>query len=193
MHSAPLVGNLQSLWILRAITFALSSTVVAAGFGLLLGRFGGLLPEAVRLALGTLAGTAAIFLGVLLIARRAVKLPQFDSETPQRWVNLGGLRWAMLNGAALGLGFASRIGFWIWYVIPVGAFLSGDGFAGGIVYGVYGAVRGWMVWTWLIVLRGDRNGEDLSRRLLWSYAAAARSLEFYLLFLGLVVVVLVGP
>jgi hypothetical protein len=45
------------------------------------------------------------------------------------------------NGALLGLAVTSRIGFWLWYVVPLAAFLSAAPVAGAIVWGLYGLAR----------------------------------------------------
>jgi hypothetical protein len=42
----------------------------------------------------------------------------------------------MRNGSALGLGWSSRIGFWLWYVVPAAAVLSGSPLLGAAVWGI---------------------------------------------------------
>ncbi len=98
---------------------------------------GGLLPLGVRAAVAVvlylaLAGGAAI---------RRNPWPQLDRETEQSLLHRGPIIWALANGGQLGLGFTSRIGFWSWYLIPVGAFLVADPAFGALAWGAYGLVR----------------------------------------------------
>jgi hypothetical protein len=67
--------------------------------------------------------------------------PQLDRETEQSLLHRGPIVWALANGGQLGLGFTSRIGFWSWYLVPVGAFLIADPAFGAIAWGTYGLVR----------------------------------------------------
>lgn len=53
----------------------------------------------------------------------------------------GPLRWAARNGTALGLGFTSRLGFWLWFVVPLTGLLSGRPAIGALAYGIYGFSR----------------------------------------------------
>jgi hypothetical protein len=62
----------------------------------------------------------------------------------------GPLGWATRNGLALGIGATSRIGFWLWYVMPVTALLSASPLAGAAIYGLYGALRAGGVWVLLL-------------------------------------------
>jgi hypothetical protein len=80
--------------------------------------------------------------GVLELLGRRTRPPQLDCETPRDWLRKGPLRWAIRNGLALGFGATSRIGFFLWYVVPLGALLSGCPVLGAIIYGTYGLVRG---------------------------------------------------
>src|SRR5207302_1566920 len=50
-------------------------------------------------------------------------------------------RTAAYNAATLGFGFTTRIGFWLFFVIPLGAFLTGSVWMGALVYGMYAATR----------------------------------------------------
>lgn len=49
------------------------------------------------------------------------------------------IRAAAATGALLGA--ISRIGFWLWYAVPLGALLSGQVMVGALLYGTYGFVR----------------------------------------------------
>lgn len=126
----------------RAVVFAGSSTAGGILGGAALGAFGSVLPDSVRLAIGTLGFLALCVVGVLQVRGRRVRLPQRNKETPQRWIQKGPVRWALKNGFSLGLGFGSRLGFWLWYVIPLLAVTLGDPWLSAALYGTYGATRG---------------------------------------------------
>src|SRR5262245_59965801 len=90
-------------WVKAAVTTA---AAVAAGAvaGAVVGVLGGLLDTAGRGATGLAAGA------VLVIAPlRRVPLPQRDAETPQVLLHHGPMRWAVANGALLGLAVTNRI------------------------------------------------------------------------------------
>lgn len=145
------------------MTHSVAATLAGAAAGALLGAIGAALPFDARVAVASLLGLAAIAIGILELGPRPRRVPQCDMETPQRWMNAGPLRWATLNGAALGVGATSRIGFWLWYAIPISALLLGDPVLGALVYGFYGLVRGWSVWAFLLLptrlgMRGDAFG-----------------------------------
>jgi len=111
---------------------------------------------------------------------------------PQRWLGAGPLRWAFRNGAALGIGATTRIGFWLWYVVPVAALLVGRPALGAVVYGVYGLVRGGAVWPLILSLSRQPGATPLADRLLL-YAPVARAIAAgQLLVVGLAVAVALG-
>lgn len=131
-----------------------------------------------------------ILVGVALInlVYRLVPLLQIDRETPRDWVEEHAVYWAMKNGFFLGIGFTSRVGFWLWYIVPLSTLLIGDIRLGGMIYGVYGASRGSAVW--LILLKISRANE-----VTWLtdyYQSAQHMSNWLLLTVGLAVIVLVG-
>ena len=145
------------------MTFSLAATIGGTAAGALLGLLGGLMPFSARVAIASVLALVAIAIGVLELGPRPRRVPQWDIETPQSWMNAGAIRWALLNGAALGVGATSRIGFWLWYAIPVSALLLGNPLLGALVYGCYGLFRGWSVWAFLLLptrlgMRGDAFG-----------------------------------
>lgn len=91
----------------------------------------------VRVSIAVLGG---LLLGLASVVRR-IPLPQLNRETEQALLHRGPLQWAALNGALLGLGFTSRIGFWTWYLIPLACLTSGSSRAGLVIWGIYGLVR----------------------------------------------------
>lgn len=148
-------------WRIKASIYAVSSLLGGAATGLVLGALGSVVPVDVRIA--ACAGLAIVLLGVALAHLRvssSCPMIERDRETAQSWLEFGPAAWAVLNGLALGSGFASRIGFVSWYVVPVSAFLIGDAVAGALVYGLYGAVRGFGAFAWLVWLRRWKRGES---------------------------------
>jgi hypothetical protein len=119
-----------------AAIFLAVSIVVAALAGATLGALGQLVALPIRSVLGICA--------VLAIAVAAVSRPlpwQFERETSIRWLEYQDWRTAAYNSASLSLGFTTRIGFWMFYLVPIGAFMSGHALVGALVYSIYGTAR----------------------------------------------------
>jgi hypothetical protein len=175
----------------KAIVYSLTSALAGLTAGTVLGAAGSLLSLEVRLAIGSILALLAIAAGSLELLGRRVRPPQFDCETPRRWVDKGALRWAIQNGLALGFGATSRIGFLLWYVVPLGALLSGSPVLGATIYGAYGLVRG--VAAPLMMLVMARIKEVKFNRWLMLHNRAARVLAAgQLVLLGVTVVIAVG-
>jgi hypothetical protein len=71
---------------------------------------------------------------------------EHERETEQSLLHRGPVIWAVANGGQLGLGFTSRIGFWSWYLMPIGIFLLADPLVGALAWGArlyYVPVRYW--------------------------------------------------
>ena len=96
----------------------------------------------VRLGAAVVAAIAFVGAGGAILVGRPWQLPQVDVETPLEWAHEGPLRWAVKNGVALGFGGGTRIGFPIFYAVPIASFLAGDVVAGLMLYGLYGMTRG---------------------------------------------------
>jgi hypothetical protein len=139
-------------WISKAIIYTTSSLLAGAGAGGLLGALGSRVDVETRLALATGFGVAAMVLGIMEI-QRPVRLLQRNREVPQRVMQRGALMAAMTYGASLGFGATSRIGFALWYAVPIGAFLSGHLVIGLGIYGIYALVRGLGMWMILFASR----------------------------------------
>jgi hypothetical protein len=147
----------------------LATTAVAAGAssgalaGALTGLAGQVAPLAVRAVVGTLLGLA-LTVAPLLAPHR---LPQINRETEQSLLGKGPIKWALANGFLLGLGFTSRIGYWLWYLVPIGCFVIGSPAYGSAVWGTYGSVRlgiaALLAWK---MRRQPSQMSDLSRTLL---------------------------
>ena len=177
-------------WISKATVYVLAAAVAGLVAGAALGIVGGLLPLNIRVAVGSILAIAAVAIGSLEVIGRRVPPLQFDCETPQRWVNRGPLQWATRNGLTLGFGATSRIGFWLWYVIPLGAFLIGDPRAGAAIYGTYALIRA--LGAPVILLGTTRLKTDISDRLIEGYGVARVLATSQLVFLGAATTVIVG-
>lgn len=168
-----------------AILFPLFAGVGGALSGLLLGAAGSRVPLDLRLALSSVLAPIGIVLGGLESVGRGLRPLQCDRETPKRWVEDGSARWAMKNGLALGCGASSRVGFWLWYVIPAGAFLFGSAALGSLIYGTYGLTRGLGVWVFLLA-RVSTDSEsflgDLNRRMRLAKSVTGVGLVFVCAF-----------
>jgi len=177
-------------WKSKAAVYTLASVAAGLVAGAALGIVGGLLPLHIRLAVGSILAIVAIAVGSLELFGRRVQPLQFDCETPQRWINKGAWRWATRNGLTLGFGATSRIGFWLWYVIPLGAFLIGDPVASAVIYGTYGLVRSLGA---VVILFGMMWLEtDVSDRLIEGYDIARVLTAGQLVFLGVATAIVVG-
>jgi hypothetical protein len=148
-----------SSWIVKALVYAAAAGVAGAVAGLTTGVVGGLLPRDVRIATATLVATVAAVLAAAELAGRRVRVVQFDRETPQRWLHSGAIAWATMNGAALGTGAGSRLGFWLWYAMPLAGLLSGDPLVGAAVWGAYGFARAAAAGVMIVAAR-RRGGVD---------------------------------
>jgi hypothetical protein len=165
--------------------------VAGAAFGALLGAVGNHLPDDVRAAGASVLAVLATVVGILDLGSRRLRVLQIDRETSRQWPHAGAFRWALLNGSALGVGATSRLGFWLWYVVPSSALLLGDPTVGAVLYGVYGLVRGFGVWG-ILLLPNHVSGEDSTIWLLRQYATARLVTAGQLIVVGMAVVVAVG-
>jgi hypothetical protein len=170
-----------------------------------------LVSVAAATAAGALSGWAVALCGQLLILdQRAqlvlvlagalivspllrVRLPQRDVETPQALLSRGPLQWAVGNGALLGLGVASRIGFWAWYVLPLGVFALGGPVLGAILWGTYGFTR---LSVLAVVAVSMRHGDDAASRrtaqLIAARTTAQRSMRWLAVVAAVVIAVTVA-
>jgi hypothetical protein len=101
-----------------------------------LGSFGLLLDHLSR---------AVLFIGALLATLIGLWLKgkpwQLDRETAMRWLSYRDWRTAALNGGMLGLGFTTRIGFWLFYLVPILAMAVHSVLLSALIYGAYGVSR----------------------------------------------------
>jgi hypothetical protein len=177
-------------WITKAVFYSLSSALAGVVAGAVLGAVGSLLPLDFRLAAGSLLAVVAIALGGLEFFGRRIQPLQFDCETPQRWVHRGAITWALQNGLALGFGATSRIGFWLWYAIPLGAFLVGNPLFGAVTYGTYGLLRALGAVVILLIIM--RTKVDISDWLIERHGTAKILATGQLTLLGVATAIVVG-
>lgn len=177
-----------SSWRKKAAALAAASAAGGILAGWVLGALGALLPASARMAVATALGLAAVLVAV---PGRGRGVLHCDRETPQRWVHLGPIRWATLNGFVLGVGATTRIAFWLWYAVPCAALLFGDPVAGAVVYGTYAAVRGLVPYA--VMARAVRRpGWDYAGFLLGANRTARLVTRAHLLLVGVVVSWVVG-
>ncbi len=173
-------GNLD--WRLKAVAFSLAALAAGAACGAALGWLGSLVSARDRIvAISLLA--LALAAGGLLQLRTGSRhwLWERDCETAQAWLRHGALPWAILNGAALGSGFLSRIGFVSWYAVPLASVAFGSPVLGAILYGSYAGARGFAVWVWIAWLRRPHNDDADPAAVLLGLRAPAQRLSAALL------------
>jgi hypothetical protein len=183
-------------WVSKAAIFTIASGAAGGGAGAALGAIGGLADERARLGVATLLGLVGLAVGLTELTRFRFKPLQVERETDQRWMDHGALRGAAMNGTALGVGFTSRIDFWLFWAIPAGAVLSGSVVGGLIIFGTYGLARGVAPWILIaaakLLERRSRRFEQAAEWLL-SRRTLSRSLAGgYLIGLGAFVVTAIG-
>ncbi|MEV0592798.1 hypothetical protein [Nonomuraea cavernae] len=122
--------------VVAGAVLVLSAIGAAALTGALLGLLGAALEPGMR-ALLALAAASAVAVG-------AVSRPvpwQLDRETDTDWLGYEDWRTAAYNGVALGLGFTTRIGFWLFYLVPLTAFVVADPVLGAAGYAAFAVSR----------------------------------------------------
>lgn len=177
----------------KATAYSVSATGAGAVVGASLGAGGAFLGLDFRVALAALLAVAAVVIGGLELHGKIVPVLQWDRETPQAWLHSGALRWATRNGVALGIGSSSRIGFWLWYVVPVAAVLVGSPILGAVFYGTYGFVLGTAVWG--IILGPARwmgTNDAFAEWILYRFGIARKLASGMLVVVGIVIVLTVG-
>lgn len=164
-------------WRASAAAFMASATTVGVLSGALAGSVGSLVPLDVRIAaafglcaIGVVVGLVELVFGKHLVV-------QCNRETPKSWVGRGAAKWALMNGAALGFGASSRLGFSLWYVAPCAALLSGSALAGAFLYGLYAFVRASAPVALILVNRISGADSQTVARSLLTQGHSARSIS----------------
>jgi hypothetical protein len=175
----------QRIWVQKAVSYWAAATVAGLVAGGLIGWLGALLGQEARLAVGGVVAVGGMTLGGLDLFGRPVAVLQFDRETPKVWLRRGPLAWSVRNGASLGLGVFTRLGFWSWYAVPLGALLTGSAVGGSVVYGLYGLTRGGSAVVILLTsLLADFERETIAEWLTDRRAGAGRLAAFHVTLLG---------
>jgi hypothetical protein len=187
-------GQTEFDWKAKAGIFTGSAMVTATMLGALLGLIGEAVPASTRVDALSLAAVGLLALGVSHLWYESGLMIERDCETAQSWMELGPVRWALVNGAALGAGFWSRIGIVCWYVIPLACFGFGHLATGAIIFGLYGAARGAAVWAWAVLMRRHRGraGRDPADMILAWDRIAKRVGAGLLLTVSVAGVIIVG-
>lgn len=173
------------------MAYSVAAAAAGSAAGAALGALGSVLDATARLGLATALAVAAVAFGGIEVAGRRIRPLQCDRETPQRWIHRGPIRWALSNGAALGFGAGTRLGFSLWYVVPLGALVFGNVVLGAAIYGAYGGTRA--VAAWLVIRAGAGKSLDDVTEWLFHHASAARTMAAaQLLALGVATIVGVG-
>lgn len=155
-------------WKPKATAFAVAATVCAVTLGVLLGFAGSPIPTGSKPALMVAFACAGTVVSVWQLLGRPVGVPQRNCETAQLWMNTGALTGAALNGGALGLGFVTRIGYSLWFVVPFAALMAGPAKAA-LIFGLYGLVRGIAPSAIILVMMAKRrcDQKDITRSQEW--------------------------
>ncbi|HEX8087116.1 MAG TPA: hypothetical protein VF529_22750 [Solirubrobacteraceae bacterium] len=141
---------------LKQVLYTLAGAAGGALAGLLFAGAGVLAGADARVGVTLAAVVPLVGLGLWEASGRRARLAQRDEETPQRWLHLGPVRWAVANGASLGFALTTRLGFPLWYVIPVLAFAAGNLWFGPALWATYGIVRTSLAWWILAYMRNRR-------------------------------------
>jgi hypothetical protein len=184
-------GQTDFNWRAKGLIFSMAATLAAATAGFALGWGGGQIPESVRVTGASIAALGLLGLGLAVLLGRTRRLLERNCETPQSWLEYGPVGWAIVNGAALGVGFTSRIGFVAWYAVPVACIGFGDPLLGAVIFGAYGGGRGFSVWLWLVMLKRSRKADPV-RSVLEASGTAKRVGAIQLVTMSAAAIVVVG-
>jgi len=107
-------------------------------------------------------------------------------------MDTGPTKWALLNGSTLGIGVFSRLGFWLWYIVPFGSLLVGDIFWSALIYGVYGCVRGGSVWIILSFQKFYGSKYNVNDWLINQHRIARLIASVNLLVMGVIIIFMIA-
>jgi hypothetical protein len=141
---------------MRILAYVIGGAGAGIAAGAILGLLGSAASDVVRAGAAVITAVVGIAVGAVELTGRRVPMIQHDRETPFYWKHTGAIGWALRQGAALGFGARTRLGFWLWYVIPVGALISASPLLGAAGYGLYGFTRTVSV-TGILSLQGLRD------------------------------------
>ncbi len=175
----------------KLAVYVFAGTAAAAIAGAALALAGSLLTVEARTVIASVAALAALFLGSAGLLQFRIPLIQVDRETRYGWLHGSPLSWALRNGAAIGFGAGTRLGVWLWYLIPIGAMVSGNVFIGVVGYGAYGLSRTGGAGL-LLMLQSRHRNIPVWLRVLRQSARARRFADAQLLLVGFAVLLVVG-
>lgn len=141
-----LQGQHNRLWRRSGAVFAASSAFSGATVGAGLGAVGGTLTGDALSLVAAVMALGGIVAGAATLFGQKVPLIQRDRETPRRWLSYPPSVGAALTGAMLGLGFTTRLGYALWYAVPVLALLTASPVVGAVLFATYGLARGLAAW-----------------------------------------------
>lgn len=184
------VHRMQKRWPLwaKAILSTTAATVAGVIVGGLLGWWAATVKPATVQAITVIWASVIV---VCLLSKRP--LLQIDRETSQSLLHKGPAIWSIANGGLLGLGFTSRLGYWVWYLLPLTAWASASFPVGATVWGTYGATR--LLTTALIARRMAQPGSDVSTiatSMLKLHSAATRAMRGLGLVVGVALALIAG-
>lgn len=166
----------------------LSATTSGSIAGASLGAVGALISPSARAAVGV---ACCLMLLTATVARREVV--QINRETDQALLELGPTGWAVANGALLGLGFTSRIGFWLWWVLPLASVVLGSPRESSLVWGAYALCRTGVSFGLAMIMRREPSKTtNLTLRLLGSRPRARRLTNALLVPLLVLLIIRLG-
>jgi hypothetical protein len=129
-------------WKARAVAFVVGSLAAGAASGFALGWLGSTVPFQIRSAASAAFALVAAAIGLVeLLGRRRVRVLQRNHETNRQWLYVSPVLGAMATGAVIGAGVFTRIGYWLWYVVPIGCWVVGSPMIGAAVFGTYAFTR----------------------------------------------------
>jgi hypothetical protein len=122
------------------LAFLTTSTVVSAGVGLVIGSFGGILPERASLAVAALVSVA--YLASFVVVGRVPFLP-WPPQLPARWIDWTRPCFTAIRYAAIwGLAFVTPIRAGSLAVLAAIVLMLRDPAAGALLFGMVGCLRG---------------------------------------------------
>lgn len=124
-----------------ASVLVVSAAAAGSAAGATVGFVGASVPDEIRGSAGWLLMLSLCLVVLADGLGLDVPLPQRDKETPRRWADEPMASWAVKAGVALGLAVTNRLGFVIWYAIPVLVFSMGSVALGALSWATYAFAR----------------------------------------------------
>lgn len=174
---------------LKLAVYVGAGTVAGIAAGVSLGWVGSAIAPEFRAVIVVCLAFMALLISLTELFGHRVRMIQIDRETPYEWLGPGPLLWAARNGAAIGFGAGTRLGFWLWYVVPLGSLLAGSPILGGIAYGLYSLTRTLSAGGIIVMVQ---RASWTASHILDKSASARASANLVLLALALTALVIVG-